>query len=300
MMNSSQQQLSSPPERDLKLLSAYLDNQLSVAERVALERRVAAEPALRAELEELRATAAALRALTPLRPPRSFTLDPATVARPRAFFPLTWVMQLGSGLAGFALVLLATVQMVTVGAVPASAPMAAQAAPTAAAFEAPYAAATEAPAAMMEAAPAPESARQTAPSAAPAAEGAAGIAEAAPTAAPAAGAAAEATPTADPAAADQAAGSTAMQAPADGVGGVGGGVGSAGAAGGAPGGPQANSPPAVDAIQSSGSSSPATTELPPTEAARGAPQGLPPGLTLALGVALIALAAVWRLASRSF
>ncbi|HMQ34291.1 MAG TPA: anti-sigma factor, partial [Chloroflexaceae bacterium] len=75
-MNSSQPNLSSLPESDVELLSAYLDNQLGVAERVNLERRLEAEPALRAELAELREAVGAVRALEPVRPPRSFTLDP--------------------------------------------------------------------------------------------------------------------------------------------------------------------------------------------------------------------------------
>ncbi len=62
---------------DLELLSAYLDGELAPAERVALERRLAAEPALRAELEALRAVAARVRALPVLQAPRDFRLDPA-------------------------------------------------------------------------------------------------------------------------------------------------------------------------------------------------------------------------------
>ncbi|HWQ13291.1 MAG TPA: anti-sigma factor, partial [Roseiflexaceae bacterium] len=70
-------------DEDLELLSAYIDSRLSAAERAALEERLSREPALRAILDELRATVSALRSLEPARPPRSFTLDPAQV-RPRA------------------------------------------------------------------------------------------------------------------------------------------------------------------------------------------------------------------------
>ena len=130
-MNSSQPQRSSLPERDDELLSAYLDQKLSAVEQVAFARRLEAEPLLRTALEDLRSTVTVLHTLEPVRPPRSFTLDPATVRRrPLA---LTWVLQLGSGFAGLALVLFATVQLLTVGALPASAPvpLAARAAPTA-------------------------------------------------------------------------------------------------------------------------------------------------------------------------
>lgn len=114
-------------DSDLELLSAYIDNALSVAERVNLERRLAADPRLRAELEELQATTRLLRRLAPVRPPRSFTLDPARAPRPAPAFRFNWFMQLGSGLAGLALVLLATIQLLTsapgaVGIAPAAAP----------------------------------------------------------------------------------------------------------------------------------------------------------------------------------
>ena len=68
-------------DSDLELLSAYLDDQLAPDERSMLEERLRHEPALRAALDELRATVGALRELEPVPPPRSFTLDPATVAR---------------------------------------------------------------------------------------------------------------------------------------------------------------------------------------------------------------------------
>ncbi|MCS6880497.1 MAG: hypothetical protein RMK84_13940 [Oscillochloridaceae bacterium] len=118
-------------DSDLELLSAYIDNALSPAERANLERRLAADPRLRAELEELQTTTRLLRQLEPVRPPRSFTLDPATAPRPAPAFPLNWFMQLGSGLAGLALVLLATIQIVAstsgvAGVAPAAAPAASE------------------------------------------------------------------------------------------------------------------------------------------------------------------------------
>lgn len=76
---------------DLDALSALIDGQLPPAERAALEARLAAEPALRAELDELRAVVAALHQLPPLRAPRDLTLTPAQVqprpARRVALFP---------------------------------------------------------------------------------------------------------------------------------------------------------------------------------------------------------------------
>jgi hypothetical protein len=295
MMNRSQPQSSSPAETDQELLSAYLDQELTAAERLNLERRLGGDALLRAELEELRTMRALLRDLDPVPVPRSFALDPAKVARPRPFLPLTWFMQLGTGFAGLALVLLATVQMIAVGAVPASAP-----APMAAMEPAPMAsemrqAEATAPAAMQApAAPAMESAPMAGLPAATVAP--------APTAAPAA--------MYDPAAA------TAPPPAASGGSG-------AGAAGGAAGGPTSNSPaPAadagaqgmggppeidatVDAMQAGSTGAAADTmvaESAPAEQPAAKVDELParsaPGITLAIGVLLLGVAVGWGVASR--
>lgn len=69
-------------ERDLIQLNAYLDGELDAAERAAVERRLAVEPALSEELAGLRMTAALLGMAERVRAPRSFTLDPAVYGRP--------------------------------------------------------------------------------------------------------------------------------------------------------------------------------------------------------------------------
>ncbi|MEK7326823.1 MAG: hypothetical protein AAB217_16385 [Chloroflexota bacterium] len=83
--------------RELELLSAYLDNQLTPAERAKLERRLAQEPQLQATLDDLRTVKVRLVALPKVKPPRNFTLTLkqleahglATPARPPArLFPL--------------------------------------------------------------------------------------------------------------------------------------------------------------------------------------------------------------------
>src|SRR5262245_34906033 len=86
-----------PSDDELELLSAYLDNQLTAAERATLEQRLGREPALRAALDELGGTVALLRELAPLTPPRSFALDPAAFA-PRPS-PLFGWLRLGATLA---------------------------------------------------------------------------------------------------------------------------------------------------------------------------------------------------------
>jgi hypothetical protein len=66
---------------DLELLSAYLDNELTPAERIALERRLAQDADLRAALDDLRGVTRAIRGLPTLRAPRDFRLDPAVFGR---------------------------------------------------------------------------------------------------------------------------------------------------------------------------------------------------------------------------
>ena len=62
--------------RDVERLSAYLDGELSQAERARLESRLARDVGLSAALDELRATRALLRRTSRRRAPRSFTLTP--------------------------------------------------------------------------------------------------------------------------------------------------------------------------------------------------------------------------------
>lgn len=123
-------------DRDLELISAYIDGQLSAEERREVERRLDDEADLRLAYEELRATVQVLRDLEPVRPPRSFTLDPAKVApQRRTAARLGWGRLLQ--VAGvFAAVLVAAIGTLSVigslgssAPAPASAPMVA--APTA-------------------------------------------------------------------------------------------------------------------------------------------------------------------------
>src|SRR5689334_11289859 len=119
------------PISDLQreLLSAYLDNQLGGVERAALERSLAGDTALRAELEELRAVRQLLRELPALTPPRSFTIS-AEQARPRAL-PLFGWLRMGSALATV-LLMLTFLPALLAGVGGSAAPMAAGAPPPAA------------------------------------------------------------------------------------------------------------------------------------------------------------------------
>jgi len=69
-------------ERDLILLNAYLDNELSAEERASFEQRLARDSALRAELRELQATVLLLGMAERVRAPRNFTLDPNLYSKP--------------------------------------------------------------------------------------------------------------------------------------------------------------------------------------------------------------------------
>jgi anti-sigma factor RsiW len=163
---------------DEELLSAYIDGQLSAAERLTVERRLASDAALKAELEALQATVGLLRELQPVMPPRSFILDPATLPRQRwaLFAPL----RLATALVAVLLALTFTPDLFGgAGGNTGGAPMAAPAA------EAPAAAgsATSGPEAALEAAP--QAQQATAAAAEAAREAPAAASEAASEAAPA-------------------------------------------------------------------------------------------------------------------
>lgn len=72
-------------ERDLELLSAYLDGELAAPDRGALEQRLAREESLRATLDDLRTNQQLLRVLPLLKAPRSFALDPTVYGRRAAW-----------------------------------------------------------------------------------------------------------------------------------------------------------------------------------------------------------------------
>jgi len=68
-------------QRDLELLSSYLDGQLSPSDSARLETRIHADPNLRAVLEDLRGARSLLRQLPMRKAPRNFKLTPKMVGR---------------------------------------------------------------------------------------------------------------------------------------------------------------------------------------------------------------------------
>lgn len=63
--------------RDVMLLSAYLDDELTAEERIQFEKRLQSDSQLQAELDELRQTIAFIQQMPLLKAPRNYTLNPA-------------------------------------------------------------------------------------------------------------------------------------------------------------------------------------------------------------------------------
>lgn len=87
-------------QRDLELLSSYLDGQLKPSDSARLEARLASDPALREVLGDLRAARGLLRQLPMRRAPRNFTLTPKMVGKnpplPRSYPAFKFVTALAS------------------------------------------------------------------------------------------------------------------------------------------------------------------------------------------------------------
>ena len=76
-------------QRDIELLSSYLDGQLNPSDSARLETRLRTEPELRSVLRDLRGARSLLRQLPMRKAPRNFTLTPKMVGKnpplPRAY-----------------------------------------------------------------------------------------------------------------------------------------------------------------------------------------------------------------------
>ncbi len=87
-------------QRDLELLSSYLDGQLKPSDSSRLEARIASDPGLRAVLDDLRFARGLLRQLPMRRAPRNFTLTPKMVGKnpplPRSYTAFRFVTALAS------------------------------------------------------------------------------------------------------------------------------------------------------------------------------------------------------------
>ena len=147
-------------QRDLELLSSYLDGQLSSAEATRLEARLRTEPDLRSVLQDLRGARTVLRQLPMRKAPRNFRLTPQMVGKnpplPRAYPVFRFASTLAT------LLLFFTLGLNLIGPQLASQPpafgMGGGGAPDTFAAEAASQAATEAP--LAEMAPATEAAAE--------------------------------------------------------------------------------------------------------------------------------------------
>ena len=87
-------------QRDLELLSSYLDGQLSPSDSARLESRIAADPNLRAVMDDLREARSLLRRLPSRKAPRNFTLTRQMVGQrppmPRAYPAFRFVTTLAT------------------------------------------------------------------------------------------------------------------------------------------------------------------------------------------------------------
>src|SRR5512142_2415793 len=145
-------------QRDLELLSSYLDGRLKPSDSARLEARLASDPNLRSVLDDLRGARGLLRKLPMRKAPRNFLLTPKMVGKnpplPRTYPAFKFVTALAAVLLFFTFgVNFLAPQMSSVpyafgrggGGAPESNSAQAPAAP--AATEAPMLAATQAPAA---------------------------------------------------------------------------------------------------------------------------------------------------------
>lgn len=125
-MNPKPQQLS---PQEWQLLSAYLDNQVSTAERNQIEKQLTSDAAYRQAAESLRQTRTVIRGMPLRRVPHNFTLTPDMVKARRKWgiFP---ALRLSSAFAALASVVLFALQLLP-GMMNVAAPAAAPAAPEA-------------------------------------------------------------------------------------------------------------------------------------------------------------------------
>jgi hypothetical protein len=107
---------------DTKLLSAFLDNQVTAAERTRLEAHLRDCAVCREELHSLRQTITLLRALPRAPTPRAFTLSEIQVGRRRQVARTPWGMELLRGLAGVAAIVLLVAAAATLWRQPVARP----------------------------------------------------------------------------------------------------------------------------------------------------------------------------------
>ena len=99
--------------KELILLSAYLDNELPNAKRQSLEKRLLNEPDLRRKLDDFHKTKTVIGNLTRVKAPRNFTLTPEMVKiRQKRRAPWFSTLKLATSLAAILLVVLFSFEII--------------------------------------------------------------------------------------------------------------------------------------------------------------------------------------------
>ena len=110
--------------RTLEQFSAHLDGRLTPAEADELNRRLDADPALRAAFDELQIVRALLRSLPVLRPRRPLTIHPAMLGERKSFAPTSLGFTLSSAMAAVLLAMTALPAFLQTNQLMAAAPAA--------------------------------------------------------------------------------------------------------------------------------------------------------------------------------
>lgn len=103
-------------EKDLFLINSYLDHELSESESLRFTKRIAADPTLITDIEELHAAKSQLKRLAEVKAPRKYILTRAEAAAAR---PPSWLERLfpafrwSAAISMFALVILTLLPMMT-------------------------------------------------------------------------------------------------------------------------------------------------------------------------------------------
>lgn len=100
-------------DKDLRLLSAYLDGELKESQRRKLEQRLAKDAGLRERLENLRKTKSLLSWLPRVPAPRNFTLTPEMVPAHRRKRPLMMTLRWASSVAAILMVVLFSFELLS-------------------------------------------------------------------------------------------------------------------------------------------------------------------------------------------
>ncbi|MCB2214130.1 hypothetical protein KQH50_01920 [bacterium] len=100
-------------DRDLRLLSAYLDGELKESQKRKLEQRLAEDTALRERLDNLRKTKSMLSWLPRVPAPRNFTLTPEMVTVRRKKRPLLLSLRWASSVAAILMVVLFSFELLS-------------------------------------------------------------------------------------------------------------------------------------------------------------------------------------------